>query len=345
VYYQAGSLKARLCVSGNQRMRAYCRERGLPINECGKVIVARTSEDLPALEELHRRAQANGIGASIIDAQTLRELEPYAKTTEKALYVKDTAVVAPQVVMGALLEDAQKEGVMFEFNCPWEHSDTVGKARTARGIIAYGHLVNCAGLFADRIAHAFGVGKNYRILPFLGKFSQLSPHSKIQVRGNIYPVPDLRNPFLGIHFTRRPTGEVIIGPSALPLLGREQYSGLKGANSSDAFNMGKYMVRLFSKNRDHFRSLALKEIGNMTKKGFYHEAAGLVNGLEPDDLVVGKSAGIRAQLVNIHTSELLNDFVIEPGIRSTHILNANSPAFTSALPFAEHVVQTMQLAK
>ena len=138
VYYQAGSLKARLCVAGNQRMRAYCRERGLPINECGKVIVARTFEDLPALEELHRRAQANGIEASIIDAQTLRELEPYAKTTERALYVKDTAVVGPQAVMGALLEDAQKEGVFFEFNCAWEHSERVGLARTARGTLDMG---------------------------------------------------------------------------------------------------------------------------------------------------------------------------------------------------------------
>ena len=126
--------------------------------------------------------------------------------------------------MGALLEDAQKEGVVFKFNCAWEHPEKGGLARTAQGIIAYGHLVNCAGLFADRIAHAFDVGMNYQILPFLGKFAQLSPQSKIQVRGNIYPVPDLRNPFLGIHFTRRPSGEVIIGPSALPLLGREQYA-------------------------------------------------------------------------------------------------------------------------
>jgi L-2-hydroxyglutarate oxidase LhgO len=259
--------------------------------------------------------------------------------------VKDTAVIAPQAVMDALLEDARKEGVLFEFNCAWDHSERVGLARTSRGTIAYGHLVNCAGLFADRIAHAFDVGAHYRILPFLGKFSELSPRSKIKVRGNIYPVPDLRNPFLGIHFTRRPGGEVIIGPSALPLLGREQYSKLKGANASDAFSMGKYMLRLFTKNRDHFRSLALKEIGKMTKNGFYHEAAGLVRGLEPEDLVVGKSAGIRAQLVDTRTAELLNDFVVEPGPCSTHILNANSPAFTSALTFAEHVVQTMQLER
>jgi L-2-hydroxyglutarate oxidase LhgO len=345
VYYQAGSLKARLCVSGNQRMRAYCREKNLPINESGKVIVAQTRHDLPALEELHRRAQSNGIEANIIDEHTLQELEPFAQTTEKALFIKDTAVVVPQAVMGALLEDAQKEGVLFAFDCAWERSDKLGLARTTRGSIAYGHLVNCAGLFADRVAHEFGVGRQYRILPFLGRFYQLRPQSRIRVRGNIYPVPDLRNPFLGIHFTRRPNDEVIVGPSALPLLGREQYSGLKGANASDAVTMVKYMVRLLSKNRDHFRSLALKEIGKMPKRGFYREAAGLVRGLQPDDLVAGKSAGIRAQLVNTHTAELLNDFVVEPGPRSTHVLNAVSPAFTSALPFAEHVVGTMTLER
>ena len=343
VYYQPGSLKARLCVSGNRRMRSYCKEKGLPINDSGKVIVARSHLDLGALDELQRRARANGIDAEMIDTQTLREVEPCARTIEKALYVKDTAVVLPQTVMGALLQDAQKEGVVFAFDCAWQGSDRVGLARTSRGLISYGHLVNCAGLFADRIAHEFGVGRHYRILPFLGRFYQLRPQSHVRVRGNIYPVPDLRNPFLGIHFTRRPNGEVTVGPSALPLLGREQYSGLKGANASDAFSMGKYMLHLMTSNRDHFRSLALKELSKMTRKGFFREAAGLVEGLEPQDLVPGTYAGIRAQLVNTQTAELLNDFVVESGPGSTHILNAVSPAFTSSLPFAEHVVQTMKL--
>jgi L-2-hydroxyglutarate oxidase len=343
VYYQAGSLKARLCVLGNRRMRAYCKEKNLPINDCGKVIVTRSRRELAALEELERRAHANGIDAEMIDVTVLRELEPSAKTQEKALYVKDTAVVLPHAVMAALFEDAQKERVAFEFNCAWERSEKPGVVRTSRGLITYGHLVNCAGLFADRIAHAFGVGRNYRILPFLGRFYQLRPQSRITVHGNIYPVPDLRNPFLGVHFTRRPNGEVTVGPSALPLLGREQYAGLKGANAADTWTMGKYMFRLFTKNRDHFSSLALKEMSKMTRSGFYREAAGLVEGLEREDLIAGKSAGIRAQLVNTQTVELSNDFVIEPGPCSTHILNAVSPAFTSALPFAEHVVQTLQL--
>jgi len=343
VYYPPHSLKTRLCIEGNRRMREYCAAKKLPINGAGKVIVARGPEDLPGLEELHRRATANGVQIAWLDAKALHEVEPHSRTMEKALYVKETAVVDPSRVMESLVSEAKAEGVEFEFDCAWEGLRNDRSVQTSHGTIAFGHLVNCAGLFADRVAHAFGVGREYRILPFRGGYYRLNPLSVVHVRGNIYPVPDLRNPFLGVHFTRRPNGEVTVGPTALPLLGREQYSGFKGMNVPDALSMGSYMIRLFTRNRDHFRSLALKEIGKMTKDGFYREAAGLVDGLEPRDLAPGESAGIRAQLVNIRSAELVNDFVVEPGPASTHILNAVSPAFTSALPFAEHVVQTMKL--
>ena len=201
--------------------------------------------------------------------------------------------------------------------------------------------MNCAGLYADKIAHQFDVGRQYRILPFRGQFYRLRPESKVQVRGNIYPVPDLRNPFLGVHFTRRPEGEVTVGPSALPLLGREQYRGLAGANASDGLAMIKYLLRLFGRNRDHFRSIAWRELAKISRSGFYREAEGLAVGLELGDLLPGKEPGIRAQLVDTRKSELLSDFVIEPGPRSTHVLNAVSPAFTSSAPFAEYVVDMM----
>ena len=126
--------------------------------------------------------------------------------------------------------------------------------------MAYGHLVNCAGLFADQIAWSYDVGLQYQILPFRGQFYRLRPQSKVKVRGNIYPVPDLRNPFLGVHFTRRPEGDVTIGPSALPLLGREQYRGLSGMTMRDGMAMAKYLVRLFTRNQDHFRSIAWREL-------------------------------------------------------------------------------------
>jgi L-2-hydroxyglutarate oxidase LhgO len=343
VYYKAGTLKARLCVDGNSRMREYCRTKNIPLNDRGKVIVARSADELLALRELHARSQANGVRAELVDCQTLRDIEPCARTVEQALYVKDTAVVNPQRVMEALVADAVEEGIEFRFDCAWRAREGQDAADTSQGRIAYGHLVNCAGLFADKIAHQFDVGRQYRILPFRGQFYRLRPESKVQVRGNIYPVPDLRNPFLGVHFTRRPEGEVTVGPSALPLLGREQYRGLAGANASDGLAMITYLLRLFGKNRDHFRSIVWRELAKISPSGFYREAEGLAVGFELGDLLPGKEPGIRAQLVDTRKSELLSDFVIEPGPQSTHVLNAVSPAFTSSAPFAEYVVSLMNL--
>jgi len=345
LYYQPHSLKAKLCVEGNRRMREYCEFKRIPLSAAGKVVVATRPEELPVLEELHRRGTANGARVEWVDNKGLREIEPSARTLEKALHVRDTAVVDPGTIMDALVSDAMKEGVEFAYQCRWERVENPGRVRTTRGPIEYGHLFNCAGLFADRVAHACGVGREYRILPFRGGYYRLSPNSRVQVRGNIYPVPDLQNPFLGVHFTRRPDGEVTVGPTALPLAGREQYAGFRGMNLEDSVSMGRYLFRLFTKNQDHFRSLAWREIVKMSSAGFYREARRLVDGLERSDLVPGKRPGIRAQLMNTRTGELISDFVVEPGPRSTHVLNAVSPAFTSALPFAEHVVRTVNLGE
>jgi L-2-hydroxyglutarate oxidase LhgO len=343
VYYKAGTLKARLCVEGNRRMREYCLAKSIPLNENGKVIVARSPEELQSLRELYIRSQSNGVCAELVDTLALKDIEPSARTVEQALYVKDTAVVDPQRVMEALVADAVEEGIEFRFDCAWQAREEQDVANTSQGRIAYGHLVNCAGLYADKIAHQFDVGRQYCILPFRGQFYRLRPESKVQVRGNIYPVPDLRNPFLGVHFTRRPDGEATVGPSALPLLGREQYRGLAGANALDGLAMITYLLRLFGRNRDHFRSVAWKELVKISRSGFYREAEGLAVGFEPGDLLTGKEPGIRAQLVDTRKAELLSDFVIEPGPRSTHVLNAVSPAFTSSAPFAEYVVSLMNL--
>jgi (S)-2-hydroxyglutarate dehydrogenase len=342
VYYKAGTLKARLCVEGNRRMREYCLIKQIPFNENGKVIVARSEDELPALRELYARSQGNGVRSELIDHQTLKEIEPCARTVGHALYVKDTAVVNPQQVMDALVHDARREGIIMQLGCAWQRQ---GKdvAHTSGGPVAYGHLVNCAGLFADQIAWAYETGLQYRILPFRGQFYRLRPESKVKVRGNIYPVPDLRNPFLGVHFTRPPEGEVTVGPSALPLLGREQYRSLKGITMQDGTAMVTYLLKLFTRNRDHFRSFAWREIAKLSRSGFFREARGLAVGLEAGDLQRGKEPGIRAQLVQTKTAELLTDFVIESGMKSTHVLNAVSPAFTSSLPFAEHVVSEMKV--
>jgi L-2-hydroxyglutarate oxidase LhgO len=313
------------------------------MNQHGKVIVARNEAELPSLEELYRRAQQNGATVSLLDAQALKDIEPCARTVSQALYVKETAVVNPRQVMKSLSSDAARDGIEFRFDCTWLEAANMTSAKTSKGTITYGHLVNCAGLFADRVAHAFGVGRDYRILPFRGQFYRLSTGSRMRVLGNIYPVPDLRNPFLGVHFTRQPEGEVTVGPSALPLLGREQYAGLRGINRQDAGTMCRYLVRLFRRNQDHFRSIAWRELVKVTRAGFFREAGGLGIGLQPEDLLRGKEAGIRAQLVNSRTGDLMNDFVVEDGPCSTHVLNAVSPAFTSSFAFAEHIAASLKL--
>jgi len=342
VYYTAGSLKARLCVEGNRRMREYCLANRLPMVDKGKVIVTRHEGELLALRELHKRSQANGVRVSLINEQTLREIEPCATTVGHALFVQDTAVVNPQKVMEAMVAEAVRESVNFRYGCEWRGAGRDGAVETSQGRIAYGHLINCGGLFADRVAHAYGVGQQYRVLPFRGHFCRLRIESSVRVNGNIYPVPDLHNPFLGIHFTRRPDGEVAIGPSALPLLGREQYRGFRRIRPVDGMAMVRYLARLWGKNRDHFRSLAWDELAKVSRRGFYGEAEGLVTGLKIQDLLPAREPGIRAQLINTVSGELVNDFVVETGPNSTHVLNAVSPAFTGALPFAEYVVEMIK---
>ena len=159
VYYKAGTLKARLCVEGNRRMKENCRVNGIPMNEYGKVIVPRSESQLPTLRELYQRGQLNGARVTLVDSLALKEIEPCAKTVNQALYVKDTAVVNPQRVMESLSSDAEKEGVEFRFDCAWLGSIGTSAARTTKGSIPYGHLVNCAGLFAD------GVARNHLHVP------------------------------------------------------------------------------------------------------------------------------------------------------------------------------------
>ena len=342
VYYGAGSLKARLCVEGNRLLREFCHEKSIQINESGKVIIARDEGDLPGLEELYKRSTVNGVNISWLDEQELASVEPFAVTHNKALLVKDTAVVDPVEVTTAMYQEAKNEGINFIFDCSW-HGKSEKDVKTTQGKISYGHLINCAGTYADKIAHQYDVGHDYHILPFRGNYYLLNPELCQDIRGNIYPVPDLRNPFLGVHFTKRPDGNVIVGPTALPLMGREQYADFKTANTEDMLRMGKFLMNLIKSNKDHFRSVVLSEIVKATKIGFFQEAKRLVKRLSISDLKTGRNPGIRAQLIDINSMSLINDFLVLNGNSSTHILNAVSPAFTCSLSFSEYVVSNLKL--
>ncbi len=333
IYYPAGSLKARFCMNGNRRWKEYCREFGLPLVESGKIVVPRTDEQQQQLPLLLERAQANGARVRLVSSAELQEIEPHACPDRPALYSQDTATVDPQAILGHLRATLEKEGVQFRFG---------DRARLRRGLlrveggnVAYGMLVNAAGAHADTLARSFGAARGLVLVPFRGSYRKLRGERAQLVRGNIYPVPDLRNPFLGVHFSRDIHGNVYAGPTAAPVFGREQYGHLPW-NPLEALRILTVDAALFLRNAG-FRANARAEVARYGR-GFFAEARSLLPELAPDDLIRSPKAGIRPQLVDLGRAELIMDFLVEKAERSVHVLNAISPAFTCAPAFAEFLV-------
>ena len=337
IYYTPDSLKAKFCLKGNLMMREYCKERGIPILETGKVIVTKREEELPVLDELYQRASKNGASVQLIDSKELEEIEPYARTVEKAIFSPLTAVVDAKRVVYTLakeLTDTGKVRIVKETEVIGvKGSNTL---KTIRDEYTFDLFINSAGAYADKIAHFFDIGKNYRIIPFKGTYKKLKKEKSYIVKGNIYPVPDIRNPFLGVHFTKSYNGEVYIGPTAIPAFGRENYGLINGIDK-EAPSILLNNVILFFKNK-RFRNVALTEPRKYFKSYFYKDIAPMVKGLKPEDILPSSKVGIRPQLVDWDTKELVMDLLVLKDSNSIHILNAISPAFTSAFAFAEFVV-------
>jgi L-2-hydroxyglutarate oxidase LhgO len=336
IYYAPDSMKARSCLRGNFLMRAYCKERGLPLLEAGKVIVARDASELPTLDELHRRAQANGAKVEMVDERQLAEIEPRARTTGRALYSHYTAMVDPRAVLQALRADLEASGrARLRTGCAFTGLERPGVAATTGGPIAYRRLVNAAGAHCDRVAQHFGVARDYRLVPFKGIYRKLRPGASFQVNGNIYPVPDIRNPFLGVHFTRSVHGDVYVGPTAIPAFGRENYRALRGLDG-EALSIAAVDARLFFSN-PKFRGVALTEPRKYVAAWFHRDAARLVKGYEPALFGRADKVGIRPQLVDWRTKELVMDFLVEAKDETVHVLNPISPAFTSSMDLARTI--------
>ncbi|MFQ5787629.1 MAG: L-2-hydroxyglutarate oxidase [Thermodesulfobacteriota bacterium] len=340
IYYTPDSFRARFCVEGNRLMKDFCREKGLKLNETGKVIVAKDSNELDGLYDLNQRAKINGVSSKIIDEKELLEIEPYASTYEKALYSPDTAVIDPIEVLRALVDEIQDSGkanVLYSTTfIRFKNDHTV---ITSSGLIEFKRFINASGAYADRVAHGFGVGNEYRILPFKGTYKSLRMERTYLVRGNIYPVPDLRNTFLGVHFTRGVDDIVYAGPTAIPALGRENYRFFDDI-SLETLSIVLRDGILFFEN-ELFRNTALAEVRKYSKRFFFKEARGLINYLQISDLEETNKIGIRPQLVHWPSKKLVMDFVLIKEADSLHILNAISPAFTSSMAFAKYAVDTL----
>lgn len=337
VYYAPDSAKARTCLAGNRLMRAWCREQGLPLLEGGKVIVARSEAELPALEELHRRATANGARVRFVDERELAELEPMARTAGKALHSLDTAVVDPKAVLRSLRAGLEAAGARIATGCRFLGLAAPDVAETSLGRIRFERVVNAAGAWCDEVARAFGVGAAYRLIPFKGIYRKLRPGASYPVNGNIYPVPDPRNPFLGVHFTRSVHGDVYLGPTAIPALGRANYGLLRGADR-EALRIVASDAALFVAN-PKFRAVALAEPRKYLPAFFHRDAARLVKRYDPGLFVAAEKVGIRPQLVDWRTKELVMDFLVEAKDASVHVLNPVSPAFTSSMELARVVAE------
>jgi L-2-hydroxyglutarate oxidase LhgO len=288
------------------------------------------------LDELLRRGQRNGANVRLIDEAEVFDIEPNVKTFKRALYSPDTASIDPKEVCQALKEDLFKAGVEFSYNTKYlGHS--VNIIQTDQGDFEGGKVINCAGLYADRVAQDFGFGTKYTMIPFKGLYLKYTKN-KSDVNINIYPVPNLKNPFLGVHFTKTVTGDIKIGPTAIPAFWRENYDLKSGFSMGEMAEVLFFESKLYMTNAFNFRSLAHEELHKYSKKYFISLAQSMVKYIDPKGFTEWTKPGIRAQLLDKQTLNLVQDFVVEGDHKSVHVLNAVSPAFTCAFPFSQYVV-------
>jgi L-2-hydroxyglutarate oxidase LhgO len=340
-YYTADSLKARFTRDGNRALTEYCESRGLKINKCGKLVVAQNEGELKWLDELMLRAEKNGVDLQMIDRKEAESIEPRVKTCQRALFSPTTSSVDPGEVMARLHEDALAEGVDIHLGVRYLGRAGNGIA-TSAGKYQAKFIINCAGLYADTIGRDFGFSKHYRILPFKGLYLYSSEPAG-SLRTNIYPVPDLRNPFLGVHFTVTASGAIKIGPTAIPAFWREQYQGLENFSGAELMEILFRQAGLFVSSNFDFKRLAWEEIQKYSRRHLVSLASNLLQDVRPSRYKKWGRPGIRAQLLDLKEKKLEMDFVIENDDKSMHILNAVSPAFTCAFPFAHYACNMANL--
>jgi L-2-hydroxyglutarate oxidase len=341
IYYKPGSLKATLCVEGARAMIDFCRAHGLPHEMCGKVIVATREEEFPRLEELRRRGEANGLtGIRLIDAEELREIEPHASGL-RALVVPSTGITDYAAVCEKYAELIRNQGGSILTSTAVNglrelNNEVVVETSDAEFCTTY--LINCAGLFSDRIARMAGAGSALMIVPFRGEYYHLIPQRSSLVKALIYPVPDPQFPFLGVHFTRRISGAVDAGPNAVLAFRREGYRrtdfNLREMASALAF---PGFWRMAAK---HWRSGLHEFHHSFSKTAFVRTLQRLLPEVCEEDLV-SDGSGVRAQAVR-RDGTLVDDFQFVPKGRMLHVLNVPSPAATASLVIGREIVSTAE---
>lgn len=350
VYYAPGSLKAKLCAEGRQKAYEYCEEKGIRFDKCGKLIVAIDESELPRLEELYRRATANGVpGIELVGPERIRELEPHAAGI-KGLWSPETGIVNWLEVAHAYADDVRQAGgeilTSHEIANIGRKDGWVLLKTVFDEVIPTRHLVTCAGLQSDRVASMSGAPKNPQIVPFRGDYYVLKPEKRYLTRGMIYPVPDPEFPFLGVHFTKRIDGDVWLGPNAVLAFGREGYGRLD-VNPVDLLDTLAY-PGFWTLARKYWKMGSSEMVRDFSRSLFIETCKRYVPEVTEDDVMPdAMPSGVRAQALE-SDGKLVDDFIIQNSERIIHVRNAPSPAATSSMAIgriiADEAERTFALA-
>ncbi len=335
IYYRPGSYKAKLCVEGKGLMREFCATHGIPVVDCGKVIVATREDELPRLQTLYERGIANGVPIEMIDRDRLRELEPHAAGL-RAIHSPTTSIVDYSEVVKAMAGDLTERGVAIETK-----AKVLAIVRTRDGVeigtsrlaVDARWLVNCAGLYSDAIARLAGAEPDVQIVPFRGEYYMIRPERRKLVRSLIYPVPDPEFPFLGVHFTNTVHGDVEAGPNAVMAFAREGYD-LTRVNVRELAETLAYRG-VWHMARRYWRMGSYEMYRSLSKAAFVSALQRLVPGIRSEDVTPGGS-GVRAQAV-ARDGSLIDDFRIVNTDNAVHVLNAPSPGATASLAIGRHI--------
>lgn len=334
-YYSPDSLKAKFCKEGNVEIRNLAAKYSIPVRDVGKVVVARNQDELLRLQELFKRGQENNVELELRGEEDLADFEPLARTFGAFLWSPRTGVSDPSMIIRALAHDVLTAGGAIKF----ESSLVVEKDQSLKvdsEKLRARHFVNASGSQADRLAHKFNLGLDYSMIPFMGVYRAV-PSSQLPIKRLVYPVPHPLNPFLGVHFTLTSDNKVKIGPTAIPILGREQYSITEGWNVNDVQNTLAGLISMVRYGAHDLPSMIRSEWPKVFTSTLVREAATLVPQVNSVKSWDRKPPGIRSQLIHRHTGMLQQDFIVEQSEESTHVLNAVSPGWTSAVPFANYI--------
>ena len=337
-YYSPDSLKARFCKEGNAALRKVAKKHSIPVRDSGKVVVALNDAENSRLDSLYERGERNGVDLELLEESKLKNFEPLATTHNRFLWSPTTGISDPKAINEALMKDFISLGGRIDFDTTVNLVEKNGEVIDSSCNYISSHVINSAGAQSDRIARSLGIGLEFALIPFMGVY-RATEEVNLPLQRLVYPVPHPINPFLGVHFTLTHDRKIKIGPTAIPVFGREQYSFTQGWSTSDIGQTLKGMRSLVLKDSHDLKNILKTEWPKILESQLVKESTKLVPSANSVKRWIKKPPGIRAQLVHLPSGKLEQDFVIKSFCNSTHILNAVSPGWTSAIPFGAFVAE------